>query len=70
MSDDGAMATGVPRETRDPETELYGASGEPLCPDSRSTRSQTDQFADFVKQQPYTTALLALAIGYLLGKVT
>jgi hypothetical protein len=31
---------------------------------------QTDQLADFVKQQPFTAALIALVIGYLLGKVT
>jgi hypothetical protein len=29
-----------------------------------------DQLADFVKQQPFTAALGALVIGYLLGKVT
>jgi hypothetical protein len=28
-----------------------------------------DQLADFVKQQPFTAALGALVIGYLLGKV-
>jgi len=33
-------------------------------------QSQTDQLADFVKQQPFTAALVALVIGYVLGKVT
>ena len=70
MSDDGAMATGAPQETRDPEPKLYSASGEPLRSDSRATQNQTDQLADFVKQQPFTAALVALVIGYLLGKVT
>jgi ElaB/YqjD/DUF883 family membrane-anchored ribosome-binding protein len=70
MSDDGTMATGASDETRDAGPKLYGASGEPLRPSSRSTKNQTDQLADFVKQQPFTAALVALVIGYLLGKVT
>ncbi len=67
MSDDGTMAPGAP-ETRNTDTRLYSASGEPLRSGSGST--QTDQLADFVKQQPFTAALIALVIGYLLGKVT
>jgi hypothetical protein len=53
---------------RDSETKLYGAAGEPLRSTSGSAAS--DQLADFVKQQPLTAALVALVIGYLLGKVT
>jgi hypothetical protein len=67
MSEDGSTVSGT-RETRDAETKLYGASGEPLRSASGSVR--TDQLADFVKQQPFTAALIALDIGYLLGKVT
>jgi hypothetical protein len=72
MSDDGTMASTVnmPNE-REAEPKLYGASGEPLRTRSRSTPDQTtDQLAGFVQQQPFTAALVALVLGYLLGKVT
>ena len=68
ISDDGTMATGAPNETRDAEHKLYGPSGEPLRSGEQS--NQTDQLANFVEQQPFTAALFALVIGYLLGKVT
>jgi hypothetical protein len=67
MSDDGTIATG---ETRDTGPRLDGVPGEPLHSGSRATHNQTDQLADFVKQQPFTAALVALVVGYLLGKVT
>jgi hypothetical protein len=67
MSDDGSTASGVPG-TRATDPKLYGVSGQPLG--STSGSMQTDQLADFVKQQPFTAALIALVIGYLLGKVT
>jgi hypothetical protein len=70
MSDDGTMATGTSDERRDGGGELPGASGDPVHSGSRSTGSQTDLLADFVKQQPLTAAVLAVVIGYLLGKVT
>jgi hypothetical protein len=70
MSDDGTMATGARNETRDAGPKLYGASGEPLHSGSRSLANQVDPLEDFVKQRPFTAALLALVIGYLLGKVT
>lgn len=66
MSDDGSTTSGA--EARETESRLYGASGEPLR--STSVSAQPDQLADFVKQQPFTAALIALVIGYLLGKVT
>jgi hypothetical protein len=68
MSDDGTMAQGAPNETPDADTKLFGASGNPLRSQSGST--QSDQLANFVKQQPFTAALIALMIGYVLGKVT
>jgi hypothetical protein len=70
MSDDGTMATGAPNETRDAGPKLYGASGEPLQSGVRSSPDQIDPLAGFVKQRPFTSALLALVIGYLLGKIT
>jgi ElaB/YqjD/DUF883 family membrane-anchored ribosome-binding protein len=69
MSDDGTMAPGAPGETREADPRLLDASGEPLRTGARPTTNQTDQLADFVKQQPFTAALVALVVGYLLGKV-
>jgi hypothetical protein len=70
MSDDGTMATGAPNETRDAGPKLYGASGGQLHSGSQSLPSQIDPLANFVKQRPFTSALLALVLGYLLGKIT
>jgi ElaB/YqjD/DUF883 family membrane-anchored ribosome-binding protein len=70
MSDDGTTAPGASNDTRDAASKLYSAAGEPLRSASGSASNQTDQLAEFVKHQPYTAALVALVIGYLLGKVT
>jgi ElaB/YqjD/DUF883 family membrane-anchored ribosome-binding protein len=70
MSEDGTMATGASNEARNAEPKLSGASGEPVRSGSQLTQNQTDQLADFVKQQPFTAALVALVIGYLLGKIS
>jgi len=37
---------------------------------SQSGRSQGDQLAAFVQEQPITAALVALVVGYFLGKIT
>lgn len=68
MTDDGTVAAGAASDTRNADTKLYDASGEPL--QSRGSPGQADQLAEFVKQQPFTAALVALVVGYLLGKVT
>jgi hypothetical protein len=70
MSDDGTMATGASNEAQNAEPKLFGASGEPIRSDSKLTGNQTDQLVEFVKQQPFTAALVALVVGYLLGKVS
>lgn len=70
MSDDGTMARGAPGETREAEPGLLDASGEPMRASRGSTSTQTDQLAQFVTQQPLTAALVALVVGYLLGKIT
>ena len=64
------MATGAPNETGSAEPKLYGASGEPLHSGSRPRSDQVDPLAAFVKQRPFTSALVALVVGYLLGKIT
>jgi hypothetical protein len=72
MSDGGTMASGmgVPNE-REAEPKLYDASGEPLRTGSRLVQnSTTDPLAEFVQEQPFTAALVALVLGYFLGKIT
>jgi len=51
---------------------LYGPSGERLTTGSgwRPNQGQSDQIGDFVMQQPMTAALVALVVGYFLGKLT
>ncbi len=70
MNDAGTAAAGAPNEAPNVNPKLYSASGEPLRPRSGSGSASTDQLADFVKQQPFTAALVALVIGYMLGKIT
>jgi ElaB/YqjD/DUF883 family membrane-anchored ribosome-binding protein len=73
MSGDGttASAAGTSNE-RQAEPKLYSASGEPLRTGSRSTSDQKtdDQLIVFVREQPFTAALVALVVGYFLGKIT
>ncbi|MBS0642799.1 MAG: hypothetical protein JSS43_23285 [Proteobacteria bacterium] len=53
------------------EPKLYSPTGEPLRSSGwRPNRSQPDQLGDFVQQQPMTAALVALVVGYFLGKLT
>ena len=49
---------------------LYGPSGERLPSGWRQNTGQSDQLGDFVLQQPMTAALIALIVGYFLGKLT
>jgi hypothetical protein len=72
MSGDGTMdsAPGGSKPAMGSEPRLYDASGEPLRPASGSSHNQTDQLAAFIQEQPLTAAMVALVVGYLLGKVT
>jgi cytochrome c oxidase assembly factor CtaG len=49
---------------------LYGPSGDRLQSGWRQNQGQSDQIGDFVMQQPMTAALVALVVGYFLGKLT
>jgi hypothetical protein len=49
---------------------LFGPAGEKLQPSGRQRSGQSDQIGDFVMQQPMTAALVALIVGYFLGKLT
>jgi len=64
------IGTGVGSSGSSSGTSLYGPSGERLQPGSRQNHSQSDQIGDFVMQQPMTAALVALVVGYFLGKLT
>lgn len=70
MSDEAGSAPVTPNEAQDGATSLYNAAGERIHSSGRQVQKQTDQLAEFVQQQPLTAALVALVIGYLLGKVT
>ena len=72
MSNDGTMASdpSISNGVRDAGSKLYDASGEPLQTGSRPVEKQSERLVDFVQGQPLTAALIALVVGYLLGKVT
>ncbi len=61
---------GVGTGTSTNGSSLYGPSGERLQPNWRQNQVQSDQIGDFVMQQPMTAALVALVVGYFLGKLT
>jgi hypothetical protein len=70
MSDDGTTAAaGLDNPPAGGGRRLYNASGEPLR-EQRQARDQRDQLAAFMQDQPITAALIALIVGYLLGKIT
>lgn len=56
-------------ETSSAPAGVYGGSGS-LLRTVRPAPDDTDQLAAFVRQQPLTAALAALAIGYVLGKIS
>jgi hypothetical protein len=50
---------------------LYGAAGlSPRPLPQAAARSSGVQVGDFVQQQPMTAALIALVVGYFIGKLT
>jgi hypothetical protein len=70
MSDEAGSGANMPSDAQGGGARLYGATGERLRPTGRQDQNQSDQLADFIQQQPLTAALVALVIGYLLGKMT
>lgn len=70
MSDEAGSAAKMSSDVRNDGPRLHDATGERLRSSGRQDQGQTDQLADFIQQQPLTAALVALVIGYLLGKMT
>jgi hypothetical protein len=69
MSDKASSGPGVAYDVRQDETTPYAASGG-LLRAARQPPNDADQLAAFVQQQPLTAALVALAVGYILGKIS
>ena len=72
MSSDTTIgaATDAKNSVRDAASRLYDSSGQPLRATVEAAGSQADELATFVREQPLTSALVALMIGYILGKIT
>jgi len=64
MSDVAGTGSGVTNDVR-PD-----ASGGLLRAAVQQPTGQTDQIVAFVQRQPMTAALVALGIGYILGKIS
>jgi hypothetical protein len=52
------------------DRKLYNASGEVMHQGAQQAQATTDDLARFAREQPLATALAALVIGYILGKIT
>jgi hypothetical protein len=48
---------------------LYDTTGKPLRA-AQPGQNQTEQIATFMREEPLASALIALIIGYILGKIT
>jgi hypothetical protein len=71
MNDEAGSPPGPGNNGQPNPSTFYAASGGLLrAAGQQPTLDQTDQLAAFVRQQPLTAALVALAIGYLLGKIS
>jgi hypothetical protein len=69
MSDDASSAPGMANDVQPDVSTPYAASGG-LLRAAREPPHDTDQIAAFVQQQPLTAALVALVVGYILGKIS
>ncbi len=71
MNDEAGSAPGMGNDIRpDASTSYAGSGGLLRAAGQQQPRDQTDQLAVFVQQQPLTAALVALAVGYILGKIS
>ena len=65
VGDAKMQAEGMASEIRGSAQDLYGQAQENA---SELVRSVGDAVGKFIKDQPYTAALIALGIGWLLGR--
>jgi uncharacterized protein YjbJ (UPF0337 family) len=65
MGDTKMQAEGMANEIRGSAQDLYGQAHENA---SELVRSVGDVVGKFIKEQPYTATLIALGIGWLLGR--
>ena len=63
-------ASDATKSVRDAASRLYDTAGQPLRATAQAAGDQADELATFVREQPLTAALVALIIGYILGKIT
>ena len=65
MGDANLQAQGMTNEIHGSAQDLYGQAQENA---SELVRSVGDLVGKFIKEQPYTATLIALGIGWLLGR--
>lgn len=72
MSSDATIgaASDATKSVRDTASRLYDSAGQPLRATAQAAGGQADELATFVREQPLTAALVALMVGYILGKIT
>ena len=56
-------------EGRDAETRLLDAQGRVMNRGARQAQGTLEQIETYVREQPFSAALLALGIGYILGRL-
>jgi ElaB/YqjD/DUF883 family membrane-anchored ribosome-binding protein len=48
---------------------IYDAQGRTIRPDNQQAQSTAVQMEDYIRTQPFSAVLIALGIGYVLGKI-
>jgi ElaB/YqjD/DUF883 family membrane-anchored ribosome-binding protein len=63
-------AASMANEASDTTGRIVDAKGRAVSPKPpQSIGATLDQFGDYVRQQPFSTALLALGVGYIIGRL-
>jgi hypothetical protein len=70
MNDEAGSGSGMADDVRPDVSAPFASSGGLLRAAGQPQRGETDQIAVFIQQQPMTAALVALAVGYILGKIS
>jgi hypothetical protein len=70
MSDQaGGTGTGTASQPQGPSEKLYDAQGQGIRSGTHQIQATTEQLTSLIREQPITAAVIALGIGYILGKV-